>query len=68
MFDSGEVELPDGADPLIAAVDFLANVRLLPLAGDNRWLATAAKVRLVHGAPSAGPVGIYFSVITLDDL
>jgi hypothetical protein len=48
-----------GSETTVAAVDFLANVRLLLLADDNRRLATAAKVRLVHGAPSAGPVDIY---------
>ena len=48
-----------GTETTVAAIDFLASVRLLPLADDNRRLATAAKVRLVHGSPSAGPVDIY---------
>lgn len=48
-----------GSETTVAAVDFLADVRLLLLADDNRRLATAAKVRLVHGSPSAGLVDIY---------
>lgn len=48
-----------GSETTVIAVGFLADVRLLLLADDNRRLATAAKVRLVHGAPSAGLVDIY---------
>jgi hypothetical protein len=48
-----------GSETTVAAIDFLSNVRLLLLEDDNRRLATAAKVRLVHGSPSAGTVDIY---------
>jgi len=48
-----------GTETTVVAVDFLSNVRALLLDDDNRRLATAAKVRIVHGSPSAGSVDIY---------
>lgn len=57
-----QLDVAAGSETTIAAIDFLADVRLLLLPDDNRRLATAAKVRLVHGSPSAGPVDIYVTV------
>lgn len=43
----------------VYAMDFLANIQPLVLVDDNRDVATEARVRIVHGSPSAGPVDIY---------
>ena len=41
------------------AVDVLANIEPLVLTDDRRSIATEARVRIVHGSPSAGNVDIY---------
>lgn len=43
----------------VYAMDFLASIQPLVLVDDNRDVATEARVRIVHGSPSAGPVDIY---------
>ncbi|MGF1526323.1 MAG: DUF4397 domain-containing protein [Candidatus Competibacterales bacterium] len=43
------------------AVDFLADIAPLLLVDDRRSVATQARLRLVHGSPSAGPVDIYLT-------
>ncbi|GGD54642.1 CHRD domain-containing protein [Lacimicrobium alkaliphilum] len=48
------------------ATNNLADINLALLADDNRSLATAAKVRLIHNAPTAGDVDIY--VTATDDI
>jgi trimeric autotransporter adhesin len=48
------------------ATNNLADINLALLADDNRSLATAAKVRLIHNSPTAGDVDIY--VTATDDI
>ena len=49
-----------GTDSTVIAIDFLANITPLLLADDNTPPASGnVKVRLVHGAPSAGTVDVY---------
>lgn len=43
----------------VYAMDFLGNIQAYVLVDDNRDVATEARVRIVHGSPSAGPVDIY---------
>ncbi|MEO1576065.1 MAG: DUF4397 domain-containing protein, partial [Pseudomonadota bacterium] len=43
----------------VLAVGDLANIAPLILTEDPRPVATAAKVRIVHGSPTAGPVDIF---------
>ena len=52
--------LAAGTDSTVIAIDFLANITPLLLADDNTPPASGnVKVRLVHGAPSAGTVDVY---------
>jgi hypothetical protein len=43
----------------VLAVGFLADIEPLVLTDDRRSVATEARVRIVHGSPSAGNVDIY---------
>jgi len=43
----------------VLAVGFLAEIEPLVLTDDRRSVATEARVRIVHGSPSAGNVDIY---------
>jgi hypothetical protein len=45
----------------IYAIGDLANVQALVTRDDDRRLATQAKLRIIHAAPSAGPVDIYLA-------
>jgi hypothetical protein len=54
-----DLELTKGVEYSVYAMDLLANIQALVLIDDNRRLATEAKVRIVHGSPSAGNVDIY---------
>lgn len=55
------VELAAGAIHTVYAVGDLANIQPLITYDDDRRLATQAKLRIIHGAPSAGPVDIYLT-------
>lgn len=56
-----DLELDVGTEYAIVAVGELgvATIDALVLVDDNRRVATAAKLRIVHGSPNAGPVDIY---------
>lgn len=54
-----DVELAQGDAYTLLAVGTLGDVSPLVLTDDNRGVATAAKVRIVHASPGAGPVDIY---------
>ncbi|MEM6639817.1 MAG: DUF4397 domain-containing protein [Pseudomonadota bacterium] len=65
-FDNAGVVVIDADLDLLAneiysvlAVGLLADIEALVLSEDPRPVATAAKVRIVHGSPSAGNVDIY---------
>ncbi|MBN7825176.1 CHRD domain-containing protein [Bowmanella dokdonensis] len=64
VVDDAAVTLEQGAIYTAIAHNDLANIALDLLPDNPRSLATAAKVRIVHAAPSAGDVDIY---LTADD-
>lgn len=53
------VTFEKGSMQSVYAVNKVANIEPLILSDDNRSVATEAKVRLVHGSPTAGNVDIY---------
>jgi hypothetical protein len=53
------LNLAAGQQYSVFATGLLASITPYVLTDDNRSLATAAKVRVVHAAPSAGSVDIY---------
>ncbi len=50
----------------VYAMDLFANIQPLVLVDDNRAIATEARVRIVHGSPSAGAVDIYVTAPGVD--
>ncbi|TVQ46395.1 MAG: DUF4397 domain-containing protein [Gammaproteobacteria bacterium] len=58
-----DVELPAGAETTVVAVGLLADIDALLLADDRRGIATESRVRIVHGAPSAGEVDVYVTAV-----
>jgi hypothetical protein len=54
-----DVTLAAGRQYSVYATGALANIAPYVLTDNDRPVATAAKVRIVHTAPSAGPVDIY---------
>lgn len=54
-----DLDLEIGTASTVIALGELAEIQPLVLADDNRRIATEAKVRLVHGASSAGEVDVY---------
>ena len=54
-----DVPLEQGEFYSVLAVNELATIEPLLLNSDRRRVATAAKVQIVHGSPSAGTVDIY---------
>jgi hypothetical protein len=54
-----DVDLDAGAQYSVYATGTLATIAPYVLVDDNRPVVTEAKVRIVHTAPSAGPVDIY---------
>lgn len=58
--------LTRGVSYSVLAVNFLADIEPLVLTDDRRSIATEARVRIVHGSPSAGPVDIYVAAPLTD--
>ncbi len=56
---NADLDLQAGAVASVLAVGNLANIEPLVLTDNRRRVATEARVRLVHGSPTAGPVDIY---------
>jgi hypothetical protein len=54
-----DLTLDAGTRYSVYATGLLASITPYVLVDDNRSVSTAAKVRVVHAAPSAGPVDIY---------
>lgn len=54
-----DLSLDAGVEYSVYAVDFLADIDAQVLVDDRRPVATEAKVRILHGSPSAGDVDIY---------
>lgn len=54
-----DLALSRGVSYSVLAVNFLAQIEPLVLTDDRRSIATEARVRIVHGSPSAGNVDIY---------
>jgi len=55
-----------GSMQSVLAVNTVANIEPLVLMDDSRSVATEAKVRLVHGSPTAGDVDIYVTAPNAD--
>lgn len=56
---NAKLALNAGTQYSVYAVGTLATIAPLVTTDDRRRLATQAKVRIIHGSPSAGPVDIY---------
>ena len=63
---NADLVLARGVSYSVLAVDFLADIEPLVLTDDRRSVATEARVRIVHGSPSAGPVDIYVAAPLTD--
>lgn len=61
-----DLTLVAGTEYSVYAVDTLANITAQVLADDRRAIATEAKVRIVHGSPSAGNVDIFVTAPDTD--
>jgi len=68
-----DVPLPQGGEATVIAVGTLTDpafpIEPLVLTDDNRSVATEARLRLVHGSVSAGPVDLYIAAggtLTMD--
>ncbi|MCW8879575.1 MAG: DUF4397 domain-containing protein, partial [Kangiellaceae bacterium] len=56
---NADLDLMAGVSYNVLAVDNLASIQPLVLTADNRSIATEAKLRVVHGSPTAANVDIY---------
>lgn len=63
---NANLALARGVSYSVLAVNFLADIEPLVLTDDRRSIATEARVRIVHGSPSAGPVDIYVAAPLTD--
>ena len=61
-----DLNLEAGDRYSVYAMDLLANIQPFVLIDDLRSVVTEAKVRIVHGAPSAGLVDIYVTEVGAD--
>jgi hypothetical protein len=61
-----DLTLDGGTAYNVIATDNLASITALVLTADNRRIATEAKLRIVHGSPTAGDVDIYFVPVGTD--
>lgn len=61
-----DLTFAQGSMQSILAVNTMANIEPLVLMDDDRAVATEAKVRLVHGSPTAGNVDIYVTAPGVD--
>jgi hypothetical protein len=61
-----DLALEAGTFYSVLAVDFFSNIQPLVLTDDPRPIATSAKVRIVHAAPSAPDVDIYVTAVGAD--
>jgi hypothetical protein len=56
---NADLRLDRGTESTVLAVGRLATIEPLVLADDRRRIGAFAKVRIVHGSPTAGPVDLY---------
>jgi hypothetical protein len=61
VLTSRNLQLAAGSVHSVYAVGMLASINTLVTVDDDRRFATQAKLRLIHGSPSAGPVDIYLT-------
>ncbi len=61
-----DLALARGVSYSVLAVGLLADIEPLVLTDDRRSIATEARVRIVHGSPSAGNVDIYVAAPSTD--
>lgn len=57
-----DLALDAGVEYSVYATDFLANITPQVIVDDRRSVATEAKVRIIHGSPTAQDVDIYVTV------
>jgi hypothetical protein len=63
---NADLSFAAGSMQSVYAVNTVANIEPLVLMDDSRSVATEAKVRLVHGSPTAGSVDIYVTAPNAD--
>jgi hypothetical protein len=61
LIDAAGTTLAGGERYTVFALDVLATITGLVTSDDYRSIATEAKIRLVHGAPTAGDVDVYIT-------
>lgn len=61
-----DLDLAAGTAYSLLAVDFLASIEALIAVDDPRPVATHAKVRIIHAAPSAQNVDVYVTAVGAD--
>lgn len=61
-----DLDLDAGTAYSLLAVDFLSSIEALIATDDPRSVATHAKVRIIHAAPSASTVDVYVTAVGAD--
>ncbi|MGI9205507.1 MAG: DUF4397 domain-containing protein, partial [Woeseiaceae bacterium] len=66
VIDAADTTLSAGESYTVFALDVLATITALVTSDDYRPVAGESKIRLVHGAASAGAVDVYLTAVGAD--